>query len=225
MCGRYNLRTSATALAEIFRALDVPEIVPRFNISPTQRVLVIRQDDHRRFAQIRWGLIPPWAKDAESGPPLINARAETVRDKPAFRRAFRNQRCLIPADGFYEWRKNGKAKQPYHITMLDEKPFAFAGLWDRWDHGDGPVDCCTIVTTMANDVLQPLHDRMPAILAPGDYDTWLMGEPDTAAGLLRPYPATLMTAYPVSATVNNARNETPECINSLEPQNGSRATG
>ncbi|MGQ0633101.1 MAG: SOS response-associated peptidase [Planctomycetaceae bacterium] len=215
MCGRYNLRTPAAALAEIFRALDPPEISPRFNIAPTQQVLIVRQDDRRAFAQVRWGLIPPWAKDEKGGPPLINARAETVRDKPAFRHAFERQRCLIPADGFYEWQKLGKAKQPFHIAMRDKKPFAFAGLWERWTHGPQPVDSCTIVTTTANDLLRPLHDRMPVIVAPAEYDTWLAGAPDDAARLLIPYPAEALRASAVGLTVNNARNETPECIEPL----------
>jgi putative SOS response-associated peptidase YedK len=168
---------------------------------------------------LSWGLIPAWAKDPAMGRRMINARAETVAEKPAFRSAFRRRRCLIAADGYYEWRKTGKTKQPYYIRLKDERLFAFAGLWESWtgpDHSDSqPLETCTIITTRANELSQPIHDRMPAILRESDYDLWLdpaEQDRDRLTPLLEPYDSDLMIADPVSTLVNNPRNDKPGCI-------------
>ena len=213
MCGRYTLRTSAKELAEVFRVLDAPEISPRFNIAPTQLVLAVRQNGAREFAQLRWGLVPAWADDPKIGYRMINARAESIATKPSFRNAFKSRRCLVVADGFYEWQKtDAKTKQPYLIHMKDDRPFAFAGLWEHWDHGDKPIESCTIITTEANELMRPLHDRMPVIVAPDEYDRWLKDGP---IELLRPFPPEKMEAYPVSTIVNSPRNEKSECVDRL----------
>jgi putative SOS response-associated peptidase YedK len=189
---------------------------PRYNIAPTQAVAVVRAGEGgRRLDGLRWGLIPSWAKDEALGDRMINARAETLAEKPAFRSAFRARRCLIVADGFYEWRKVGGRKQPHCIAFRDRRPFGFAGLWERWEGGaDGPVESCTIVTTSANEVVAPIHDRMPVILDPMEFTLWLdPGVTDTSrvADLLRPYAPDLLEAYPVSLLVNNPANDSPAC--------------
>jgi putative SOS response-associated peptidase YedK len=165
---------------------------------------------------LRWGLVPPWAEDQKIGNRLINARAETAAGKPSFRAAFKRRRCLVPADGFYEWQKVGRAKQPYYIRLKDGAPFAFAGLWEHWQGADGEIiESCTLLTTEANDLMRPIHERMPVMLKPEDFGRWL--DRDAPAGkalaaLLCPYPAEAMTAYPVSAHVNNPRNDGPACV-------------
>ncbi|HYT88298.1 MAG TPA: SOS response-associated peptidase, partial [Gemmataceae bacterium] len=166
-------------------------------------------------ALLRWGLIPNWADEPALGHGLINARAETVADKPAFRAAFRQRRCLIAADGFYEWQKLERRKQPYYFRLRDGQPFAFAGLWEHWERDDEAVETCTILTTTANELVRPLHERMPVILAPRDFDLWL--DPKTPKGpalqeVLRPYPAAEMAGYPVGARVNNAKHDEPSCV-------------
>lgn len=218
MCGRFTLRTTPRDLVEIFQLLHALEMTPRYNVAPTQPVLAIRQvGKFREPAFLRWGLVPSWSKDPRSGPPLINARAETLATKPAFRSALRKRRCLIPADGFYEWKKgDGKTKQPFHIRMAKDGPFAFAGLWERWKGADAPaLESCTIVTTTTNSRLAELHDRMPAILRPEDYDRWLDSDFDDPAllqSLLVPFPPDEMTFHPVSSLVNSARNDAPTCL-------------
>jgi putative SOS response-associated peptidase YedK len=221
MCGRFSLHTDGAALAEQFGLPEVPALEPRYNIAPTQPVLVVRQEDGaRRLRAVQWGLVPSWADDPAMGAKLINARGETVAEKPSFRSAFARRRCLVPADGFYEWQASGKGrpKQPYYIRMEDERPFAFAGLWEYWEGAEGALETCTIITTEPNDLLRPLHNRMPVILPAADYAQWL--DPDTPRGplgaLLRPYPPEEMSAYPVRRTVNNARHEGPECIAAAE---------
>jgi len=219
MCGRYSITTPVEALVRLFRfGGPPPNLPPRYNVAPTQQVPIVRRapaDGERELAQVRWGLIPFWAKDAKIGYSLINARAEGVDTKPSFRAAFKSRRCLIPADGFYEWQKKGGGKQPWRITLKDGEPFAFAGLWERWDKApDGvPVESCTIVTTSANQLVRPLHDRMPVILAPDDYAAWL-GEDEVreVTELLRPYPSEAIRAYPVRTVVNSPKNDGPECI-------------
>jgi putative SOS response-associated peptidase YedK len=198
------------------------DLLPRYNVSPSQSVAAIRHADGRRtLARLRWGLIPSWAKDPKIDYQCINARAETVATKPAFRSAFKRRRCLIPADGFLEWQKlSAKKKQPYHIRLRDESVFTFAGLWECWHPPEGePVETCTIVTTEANDLVRPLHDRMPVILDGGDRDAWLA--PDAEAvllqPLLRPFPAELMEAVAVSTLVNSPKNDLPECLEPLAP--------
>ena len=198
------------------------DLVPRFNNAPTQDVAVVRQDSvfqHRELALLHWGLIPAWAKDPAIGNRLINARAESVADKPSFRAAFRRRRCLVLADGYYEWKKMAGKKQPYHIRMTDENAFAMAGLWERWTVGKAggslPIESCTIVTTKANSFTGDIHDRMPVILEPNEWWTWLdvsIQDRKKLETLLRPYPASGMRMVPVSTFVNNPRNEDPKCI-------------
>jgi putative SOS response-associated peptidase YedK len=219
MCGRFTQFSSRDELARLFGfdADGAPDLPPRYNVAPTQVVAVVRLDDGRRALRpLRWGLIPSWAKDPAIGHAFINARAETVAEKPAFRAAFKARRCLIPTTGFYEWAPaGGKKKQPLHIRMLDGRPFALAGLWERWTDAEGvPVETCTILTTAANDLLRPFHDRMPVILAPEGQATWLdpHAPPDALHALLRPYPAEAMTAVPVGTYVNSPRNEGPQCL-------------
>lgn len=219
MCGRFSLGTPATTLAAQFNLFEVPAWAPRYNIAPTQSApTAVRaaSDPSRQFKVHRWGLIPPWAKDPGMGSQLINARAETVAIKPAFRKAFRERRCLILADGFFEWQRRGRHKQPFHIRMRDGRPFAFAGLWEHWEGPEGSaIDSCTILTTTTNELVGTLHDRMPVILAPQDYDLWLdpaIQKVERLESLLRPYPSEEMTAYPVSTRVNNPANDSPECV-------------
>ena len=176
MCGRFTLSQSAEAIASVFQLNQVPTLEPRYNIAPTQPVATVLQTSahERQFQLLRWGLIPAWAKDATMGSRLINARAETVAEKPSFRSAFRHRRCLVIADGFYEWRRQDGKKQPFYFRMKNQQPFAFAGLWEHWQDPKGEaIDSCTILTTEANELLQQIHERMPVILNPKDYDLWL----------------------------------------------------
>lgn len=218
MCGRFNLRTPASELIEIFELVRSFDASPRYNIAPTQPVLTVRKSETgREPAFLHWGLIPSWSKDPAIGSRMINARAESVASKPSFRSAFRRRRCLIPADGFYEWKKTGpRTKQPYHIRLANGRPFAFAGLWEHWEGSDSSViESCTIITTDANERLAEVHDRMPVILHRDDYNLWLDPDNDDRAALealLTPYPAEEVTFDPVSQSVNNPRNDTPECI-------------
>jgi putative SOS response-associated peptidase YedK len=211
MCGRYELHTHPAALALAFGLEYPPSIRPRFNIAPMQEVPVIRlaTSGVRELAQVRWGLVPRWAKDPSIGNRMINARAETLAQKPSFRTAFQKHRCLIPADGFYEWKQAlAGGKQPIHVGMKDRRPFAFAGLTERWLSPEGEVlDTCTIVTTTANALLAAMHDRMPVIVAPADYTRWLDVACADVTDLLAPYPAEAMTWYPVSTRVNSVRND------------------
>lgn len=174
MCARFTLSAPANRVGELFD-LSLLDAEPRFNITPTQTVLTVRAPEGKReFANLRWGLVPSWAKDLKIGNKLLNARSETVADKPSFRSAFKSRRCLIVADGFYEWRTENGKKQPYHIHFQDRGPFAFAGLWEHWhDEAGKPVETCTILTTAANEFMQPIHDRMPVILSKEDYSRWL----------------------------------------------------
>ena len=221
MCGRYTLTTPVEKLAEFFGLPEDPGLKPRYNIAPTQPVAtVLVLTGERRFRLMRWGLVPHWAKDLSIGSRMINARAETVAEKPAFRSAFRERRCLIMADGFYEWQHKGGAKHPYYIVRKDRSPFAFAGLWDRWDpfEGGGAVESCTIITTQANELVAHFHERMPVILDREDFDLWLGQDADQERllGLLKPYQAERMEAYPVSSVVNSPSHETDECVQSIE---------
>jgi putative SOS response-associated peptidase YedK len=218
MCGRFTRHTSVKALATLFDLSEVPEMTASYNIAPTQQVAAVRLgpvDAKRHLVWLRWGLIPSRADEAR-GQPLINARSESAAEKPAFRFAFRQRRCLIAADGFYEWRKQDGAKQPFYIRLCDGGPFAFAGLWDRWQKSESePIESCTILTTDANELVRPLHDRMPVILAAADFERWLdpaITQPEMVQPLLKPYPAEEMIAYPVTAWVNSSKHEGPECI-------------
>ena len=220
MCGRFTLSQSAEAIASVFQLNQVPTLEPRYNIAPTQPVATVLQTSarERQFQLLRWGLIPAWAKDATMGSRLINARAETVAEKPSFRSAFRHRRCLVIADGFYEWRRQDGKKQPFYFRMQNQQPFAFAGLWEHWQDPKGEaINSCTILTTEANELLQQIHERMPVILNPKDYDMWLdpTMQIEQLQQLLQPYSSAVMTSYPVSTKVNKPTNDTPELINSL----------
>ncbi len=218
MCGRFTLATSGESLAVQFELPATPQVAPRYNIAPTQPVAVVRVNDagKKELTHLHWGLIPAWAKDPGMGARMINARAETVAEKPAFRAAFKYRRCLIPADGFYEWQKLNGKKQPMYIMAQDGGVLAIAGIWERWMSPDGSeIESCSLLTTSPNELLQPIHDRMPVIIAAADYDAWLDPQaqrPETLQPLLRPYPAALMTAYPVGPLVNSPFNDTPDCI-------------
>lgn len=221
MCGRFAQRTDAKRLAREFKVSDVPEVEARYNIAPTQDILGIRRaEDEREAVFLKWGLIPSWAKDSSIGAKLINARSETVMEKPSFREAFKKRRCIIPADGFYEWQRTGGKKQPFFFQMRDKRPFGFAGLWEKWRAEDGQaLETCTILTTEANEVLRLVHDRMPVILHPGDYELWLEDDArnvDLMKELLRPYPSSEMVSYPVSTLVNNTSNYGAELLNPVQ---------
>jgi putative SOS response-associated peptidase YedK len=225
MCGRYKLTAQERWLSALFN-LPPEDIdwVARWNIAPTQEVATVRQhsqDPRRLFGLMKWGLIPSWARDASFGPKAINAVAETAAEKPAFREPIRHRRCLIPADGFYEWKQGGgKVKQPYKIEMADGGVFAFAGLWDQWKSPDGrEIKTCTILTTQANSLLKDIHHRMPVILKPEDYDLWLdpgVTSPAKVADLLKPFDARMMLKHPVSSAVNKVANDGPECAQEVE---------
>ena len=217
MCGRYTLTTPAERLAEEFGFRDSSAELPQsYNVAPTQGVAAVLEEGGGRYLEVlRWGLIPPWADDPQIGSRMINARSETAPEKPSFRRAFRERRCLIPADGFYEWQRTNGAKQPFYIHMEDGRPFAFAGLWESWGRGgEGEIRTCTILTTAANAVVGEIHERMPVIVAPDAYDVWLdpSSERDELTGLLAPYPEDEMEAYPVSRFVNSPSNNDPRCV-------------
>lgn len=227
MCGRYSLTTPIDGIRRLFGFDRIPNVPPRYNIAPTQAVMVVRAATARQdfekgqppapgvardVAFVRWGLIPSWAKDPSIGSKMINARAETVAEKPAFRTAFRRRRCLVPADSFYEWKKTGTGKQPVRIHFDDGGPFAFAGLWEDWTGADGSqVETCTIVTTDAAPDIEGIHHRMPVILDSVDFETWMTGTQDAAARLMRPYRGPRrLRAEEISTLVNNVRNDGPE---------------
>ena len=223
MCGRYTLQASPEEIAEQFAVEEPSLFKARYNIAPTQIVPAVRihpDTTQRELVQIRWGLIPSWAKDPRIGNQMINAKAETVATKPSFRSAFRKRRCLIPASGFYEWQQQGRQKQPMYIRLRDRRPFAFAGLWERWEPKDGePVESCTIITTEPNEFMRPIHNRMPVILTVKDYEVWLdpaVQQTDTIQALLKPYPVEDMEAYPVSRLVNNPRFDSSQCVETAQ---------
>ncbi|MBD2580429.1 SOS response-associated peptidase [Oscillatoria sp. FACHB-1406] len=223
MCGRFTQTHSAESLARTFQLADIPQQAPRYNIAPTQTVSAVIHSEgttERSFKSFHWGLIPSWAKDTRIASKLINARSETVAEKPSFRSAFRRRRCLIVADGFYEWQAREAKKQPFYIQVENGEPFAFAGLWETWKDTTGEsIESCTILTTEANETMQPLHARMPVILNPKDWDFWLdtsISEPEPLKSLLIPYQAEAMSAYPVSAKVNNPRYDRADCLERLE---------
>ncbi len=234
MCGRYSLTTPVEGLRQLFNFPERPNLAPRYNLAPTQSVATVRRappvaeesgepppGGGQHLALLRWGLIPHWAKDISIGSRMINARAETLAEKPSFRAAFHKRRCLILADGFYEWQKQDKGpKQPYRIALKDGGPFAFAGLWERWrDVAAGSlIESCTIVTTEASALLRPIHDRMPVILPPPTFDAWLDSETksEVALGLLRPYDGDDLVAYPISTRVNSVANDDAVIITPLD---------
>jgi putative SOS response-associated peptidase YedK len=205
-----------------FQMAQAVEFVPRYNIAPTQNMAVVLQPDGARQLDVmRWGLIPSWAKEAKIASSLINARSETVAEKPSFRSAFRARRCLILADGYYEWKREGKAKLPHLYEINGGKPFAIAGLWESWrgpTGDDAPIHTCTAITTEANSLASAVHDRMPVILGAADYDQWLQpgADPSSLKSLLRPLEVDSMSARPVSQFVNSSRNEGDQCVAAWE---------
>jgi putative SOS response-associated peptidase YedK len=222
MCGRFTLIAPGESVAELFQLPEVPPLQPRFNIAPTQPVAAVRvspKSGLRELTHFHWGLIPRWAKDPAIGSRMINARSETAAEKPSFRTAFKYRRCLVPADGFYEWQKLNGRKQPVRIQIQDGGVFAIAGLWEHWIGNDGSeIESCTLLTTEPNETLRPIHNRMPVILPPEDFDLWLdpaVQKADQIQSLLHPYDAGSMNHYPVSTHVNNPRNDDPLCIEPL----------
>lgn len=227
MCGRFTLHVSPNKLAELFQLATSPTLAPRYNIAPTQPIGIVRIDPERsarEWTLVVWGLVPSWSKDPSIGSRMINARSETAHEKPSFRAAFRRRRCLIPADGFYEWKRSGNKKQPYFIQLADGAPFAFAGLWEQWMAPDGSeLQTSTILTCDANERVAPIHPRMPVILQEEDYGEWL-GEETLGDAvdltplrhLLRPYASEKMSAFPVSTYVNRPQNEGADCIRPLD---------
>ena len=231
MCGRFTLRTPMDVLIDRFQLEDGVEQPPRYNIAPTQQVVAVRrlEGEHpRQLVLLRWGLIPFWAKDASIGNRMINARAETVAKKPAFRAAFQRRRCLVLTVGYHERTNRPIKKQPFYIRMRDERPFAFAGLWERWRDGGGGdgdeqelVETCTVLTTDANELTRDVHDRMPVILPPGRFDDWLVEGPigpDAAEAMLVPHPSDGMEAVPVSTRVNSPKHDDPSCLEPIGDQ-------
>jgi putative SOS response-associated peptidase YedK len=203
-------------IADVFGLMHVPSIAPRFNIAPTQEVPAVRaakSADDRDLGMLFWGLIPAWADDPSIGSRMINARAETIAEKPAFKSAFRKRRCLVVADGFYEWMRVGGGKQPHLIRRADGRPFGFAGIWERWTKGGEPVESCAIITTEPNDLMRPIHNRMPVILGPEQFGAWLdptVESEDRLRDLLAPAPEGELVAFPVSRRVNNPANDDPD---------------
>lgn len=216
MCGRYLLTSPLESVRALFEVGERPNLAARYNIAPTQDVPIVRRTRDgtgRELALVRWGLVPHWAKDEKVGNRMINARVEGIGSKPAFRDAFLRRRCLIPANGFYEWKKDGRDRQPRLIRLKGGGLFAFAALWEVWRDPDGRgIHSCTIVTGPANDLVAGLHDRMPVILAPDDAGRWLEADPGEALALLRPCPASWLEAFPVSRRVGSPANDDPDLI-------------
>lgn len=219
MCGRFTLTVDPGQLQEAFPWVDFPDQIPqRFNIAPSQPVAVVPNDGTNRLDFYNWGLIPFWAKDPKIGSRMINARSETIAEKPSFRGSFKYKRCLILADGFYEWQKrpDSKSKIPHFIHLRERQPFAFAGLWDSWNSEDGSeIRSCTIITTEPNQLLINIHNRMPVILKPESYKDWIKdgeNDPNLLMSFLKPYPSEAMEAYPVSTMVNSPQNDSPDCV-------------
>jgi putative SOS response-associated peptidase YedK len=219
MCGRFTLTVDLGQIQAAFPGIEVPrDLPPRYNIAPTQPVAVIPNNGQNRLDFYIWGLIPSWAKDPEIGNRMINARAETLAEKPAFRSAYRRRRCLVLADGFYEWRADPgtKSKTPMYIQLESTEPYGLAGLWEIWSNGDGSeIRSCTIVTTEPNQLLSSIHNRMPVIVSADNYDRWLSPQelsPEELQPVLAPYPAEEMVAFPVSRLVNSPNNDVPECV-------------
>ena len=228
MCGRFSLTTVGPILAELFAVEDPDPAVlaewrTRFNIAPSQAVAAIRAsaDGKRHLDMLRWGLIPRWSKDPKAGPAPINARSDTVAEKPMFKGLLKSRRCVVPADGFFEWKKDGKKKLPVYFQLRDRQPFGFAGLWERWKGPEQVIESVTLLTTEPNDLVATVHDRMPAILPPRAYATWLdpaVSDLEQLLSLLGPYPAELMIATPVSTRVNAPTFVDPACIEPLGRQ-------
>lgn len=227
MCGRYMSVTPAEGLKRLFGFVETPNLGARYNIAPTQEAPVVRQRrapaGERTIQNLRWGLIPAWAEDPKAGPPLINARAETLLEKPSFRAAFRRRRCLVPTDGYYQWREGDPSKLPFLVARRDGAPFAFAGIWERWGPRHDPAaatDSFTIVTAAANDFLRPFHHRMPVVLTPGTFARWLDpdSDADTLADLLAPAPNDLLHCVPLDRAVNSVRADYPGLVAPAGPE-------
>ncbi|OAI19414.1 hypothetical protein A1359_03730 [Methylomonas lenta] len=216
MCGRYQLTETPETISEHFQLNRLPRFESSYNIAPARKILTIVEldDRSRKAVNLFWGLVPSWAKDAKNSAHLINARMETIREKPSFRSAFKHRRCLIPANGFYEWQKSDSGKQAFHIHRQDNQIFAFAGLWEQWQHETETLYSCTIITTEANQLMQPIHDRMPVIISQDEYPKWLdtSDEGDHAFELLADRAYELMTATPVSDWVNNPLHDSERCV-------------
>ena len=216
MCGRFTLKTDIDTVARVFGVTPTVQVPPRYNIAPTQEVVSILRNGTAHLDMLRWGLIPSWAKDESIGSRMINARAETLAEKASFKGLLRSKRCLVVADGFYEWKKDNGSKTPMYIALKNGEPFAFAGLWDIWKNPDGQqLRTCTIITTEPNELIRPIHNRMPAILRPEDEEQWLDVSHtlfSKARSLLKPYPAELMNSHDVSAIVNSAKYDNPDCV-------------
>jgi putative SOS response-associated peptidase YedK len=221
MCGRFTITVAATEAAELLGVAIPQDFRPRYNAAPSQNLLATRVNDagKREAVLLRWGLVPWWAKDVKIGYSLLNARSETLAGKPSFREAFKKRRCVIPADGFFEWQAIEKVKHPHWFHRKDRKAFLFAGLWERWEPASGdPVESCTIITTDANEVVQPYHDRMPVILAGPAIERWLAPgaiSPESAAELLKPAPKSFLVENEVSTVVNSPKTDSPQCIEAL----------
>jgi putative SOS response-associated peptidase YedK len=217
MCGRYTLRSRRRDKFYGVPASELPFLAPRYNIAPTQSVAVIvARGGERRLAMFQWGLIPSWSKEPKG---FINTRSETLTDKPSFSESFQRRRCLIPADGFYEWQQNGKSKQPYFFQMKDEAPFAFAGIWDKWQSGEHSITSCAIITTTPNELLATIHDRMPVILGDAEaQDSWLRSNarPAELKEILVPLPGSMMKSVPVSSRVNHAEADDAQLVEEVE---------
>lgn len=220
MCGRYTVTATPEVLRALFGYPEQPNFPPRFNIAPTQPIAIVRlMDGKRQFALVRWGLLPSWVKDPKAFTLLINARGESAAEKPAFRAAMKRRRCLIPADGFYEWQAVGARKQPFYVRAKSGTPFAFAGLWETWTGPNGEeLETAVIVTTRANKTLTPIHDRMPVVVPPEAFDLWLDGtkvDALTASALIAPAPENFFEVYPVSTNVNRVANDDPKLVEPL----------
>jgi putative SOS response-associated peptidase YedK len=223
MCGRYAITTAPEAIRALFRYREQPNFPPRYNVAPTQPVPIVRlMEGERAFALVRWGLVPSWVKDPRAFTLVINARGESVNEKPAFKNAMRRRRCLFPADGFYEWKRTGEHKQPYFVRLKGGGPLAFAGLWESWMGRNGEeMETAAIVTTTASRAIAHIHDRMPVIVSPQAFDLWLDPQVDgeTAASLIAPTPDAQLEFFPVSSAVNRTANDTPDLVAPLrEPE-------
>lgn len=223
MCGRINLTSAPHVLAERFYLDIAPDLVPRYNIAPSQdlaAVLPNPRSEGRVLRMLRWGLVPPWSKGPETGPKLINARSETVREKPAFRDSFARRRCLVPVNGFYEWQKRDGGSQPFLFRRRDHDVFALAGIWERWEYPGGKaLETCSILTTAANGVMRPIHHRMPVIVPESDWRLWFSldeAQQEAVLGLLKPAPADLLIAHPVSRRVNSPAHDDPSLVEPVE---------
>lgn len=217
MCYRFTLTSNPDQLAEFFELLETPGLVPRYNVAPRQLIAVVGRRGNgmgRGLVSMTWGFVPRWANDPTSGPRPMNARSETVRTSAPFRDSFRDRRCLVPADGFFEWEDTPDGKQPWHFRRPDRQPFAFAGIWDLWKGGDAPLYTCAILTTKPNATVRPLHDRMPAIIPHDQFNLWLDPEtdPNAAYALLKPAPDDFFERVAVSKVVNKVSATGPECL-------------